>query len=312
MTRALVSLVVPCFNNGKEAVAAVEAMGQLALPERFELEAIVADDASTDDSRTVLETSLPGWARVVKSTYNRGRSGAINLGVECARGEYLFVLDADCIPLDREFLRSHLAMLSDNADASVGDVEGQATGFWGRYQSAAGRRRARAASAGSIHGLTTANLMIRAAAFRAIGGFDARYSHYGFEDRDFLLRLQRAGFRVQHSAHAVVRHVANADLTGICRKMRESGSRSSLLFRTAHPRAYRELGYAAIDATLHPVRAALLAPLARLALPRTARIEGWLQRERWPYHFRAAVVRAVTALAYFDGTRSTRAVASGK
>ena len=306
----LISLVLPCFNDGRHALATVQAVGRLVRPEGCRLEAIVIDDASTDDSAAVLEASLPPWSRVVVSQQNLGRGGAINLGVETAKGQWLLMLDSDCAPAADGFLLAHFALLAAGADASIGDIHGFAEGFWGRYQSTAGERRAKAARSGSVHGLTTANVMIRTEMFRTAGGFDPRYRHYGFEDRDFLLRLHRAGAQLRHAEDAAVIHAANLDLPGICRKMHECGWKSAPLFRNDHPEAYRELGYAAIDAALHPHRAELLSPLARTVVAESARIERWLNQGRLPYSLRAKVARIVTALAYLQGTRAAPSTAS--
>lgn len=304
MTDSMLSLVVPCFNGGAEALATVLAVAALERPPGCGFEAIVVDDASTDDSATMLAGRLPAWAQLVRAPVNLGRGGAINLGVASARGDLLLVLDCDCVPARPDFLLAHVALLDGGADASIGDIVGHAGGFWGRYQSAAARRRAAAAHGdGTLHSMTTANLMLRMPPFRAVGGFDSRYRHYGFEDRDLLLRLQQAGTRLAHNANAPVDHAANLDFPGISRKMLACGRYSAPLFRGDHPEAYRALGYAAIDATLHPWRAALLAPLARLAVARAGSIEAVLGQAWLPYPLRSGLARTATALAYLHGTR---------
>jgi GT2 family glycosyltransferase len=247
---------------------------------------------------------LPHWARLLRAPANLGRGGAINLGAAEARGEMLLLLDCDCLPARPDFLVAHHAALLAGADASIGDIAGDAEGFWGRYQSIAAARRAEAARTGGvIHAMTTANIMLRAEVFRAVGGFDTRYRHYGFEDRDLLLRLQRAGSRLAHNPGAAVDHAANLDLPGISRKMQACGRHSAPLFRADHSDAYRSLGYAAIDANLHPIRGALLAPFARLLLMRIDAIEALLRRDGLPFGMRSALARMATALAYLEGTR---------
>jgi GT2 family glycosyltransferase len=304
VSATLISLVIPCFNGGAEALAAVSAVGRLPLPDGHALEAIVVDDASTDDSAALLARQLPDWARLVRAPTNLGRGGAINLGVASAGGDLLLLLDCDCTPARPDYLLAHIELLARGADASIGDIVGHAGGFWGRYQSAAGKRRAAAArDGGMLHSMTTANILLRMPAFRAVGGFDARYRHYGFEDRDLLLRLQQAGARLAHNANAAVDHAANLDFPGISRKMQACGRHSAPLFRGDHPEAYRALGYAAIDAALHPWRGALLGPLARYAVGRADSVEGLLRRAWLPFPVRSRLARAATALAYLQGTR---------
>jgi GT2 family glycosyltransferase len=303
MNDALISLVVPCFNGGEEALATVLAAGKLPRPPGFKLEAIIVDDASTDGSTTMLAGQLPAWARLVQAPVNLGRGGAINLGASGARGTLLLVLDCDCVPSDDAFLLAHMATI-ENVDASIGDIRGHAEGFWGRYQSEAAHRRGNATADGldGVLGLTTANIMLRATAFRAVGGFDPRYRRYGFEDRDLLLRLHTSGARLKHTPAAVVDHADNLDLPGICRKLRECGRYSAPLFRGDHPQLYARLGYGALDATLHPFRGSLLGLPARFVFDRSRVLERWLQHGRTPYRLRALVARLAVGLAYLAGT----------
>ena len=305
MNSALLSVVLPCFNDGVQALAAVRSLECLPRPAGCELEGIVVDDASTDGSAAVLEKGLPAWVRLLRAEANLGRGGAINLGATGGRGSRLLILDSDCLPAAEQFLLAHDAALAAGVDASVGGIVGGGAGFWGRYQSQAAARRETASGAhGATSGMTTANVMIRAEVFRRAGGFDPRYRHYGFEDRDLLLRLQRCGARLEFNPRATARHSSDLGMAGIVGKMRSCGRYSAPLFRAAHPEAYARLGYQAIDAQLHPLRGALLAPFAGVMLSRADSIERVLQRDWVPFSLRAALARLTTALAYCEGTRT--------
>lgn len=299
----VISAVLPCFNVGDHALAAAAALAALPRPAGATLEVIVVDDASIDDSAARLAGALAPPARLLRAPRNLGRGGAINLGAAAARGDALLILDADCLPASDALLLAHAAALEEGADASVGGIDNDAPGFWGRYQARVAARRERGAQGDDVTGMTTANAMLRMDAFRRAGGFDERYHHYGFEDRDLLLRLQGAGARLRLNPAARVRHEGALDLPGIARKLRACGRYSASLFRAQHPEAYRRLGYAAVDARLHPLRGALLAPLAALLLPRAEAVERLLQREALPFTLRAGLARGVTALAYGTGTR---------
>src|SRR5205807_5067542 len=64
-----------------------------------DLEVVVTDDASTDRSAAVVRSFLDAhpWlpARLLQHPVNRGLGPARNTGVAQARGEYVFMLDAD-------------------------------------------------------------------------------------------------------------------------------------------------------------------------------------------------------------------------
>lgn len=89
MATALVSVVIPCFNQAHFLAEAIESVLQQSWP--F-LEVIVVDDGSTDDTRIVAATF-----NKVKYIYqeNQGVSRARNAGIKNSKGQYLIFLDAD-------------------------------------------------------------------------------------------------------------------------------------------------------------------------------------------------------------------------
>ncbi len=92
MSKPLVSVVIPSFNRGyivREAIDSV--LGQ----EGPEVEVIVADDGSTDDTAAVV-AAYAGRVTYVRQE-NRGPGVARNLGVRAARGDYVSFLDSDDI-----------------------------------------------------------------------------------------------------------------------------------------------------------------------------------------------------------------------
>jgi len=91
-----VSVVITNYNYSRYLLEAVESV--LSQTHR-DVEVIVVDDASTDESAGVLET-LMSRAGGISSTqvllkHNVGLPAARNLGVSLARGEFVFILDAD-------------------------------------------------------------------------------------------------------------------------------------------------------------------------------------------------------------------------
>ncbi|MCJ8500740.1 glycosyltransferase family 2 protein [Desulfatitalea alkaliphila] len=65
----------------------------------FTREYLFVDDCSTDDSITVIEKQTQGMANVtiIRNTDNMGPSVRLNQGARHARGDYLYLLDADDI-----------------------------------------------------------------------------------------------------------------------------------------------------------------------------------------------------------------------
>ena len=90
MTRTLVSVVIPTFNYARFVGDAVEsALGQ-TYPD---LEVIVVDDGSTDDTQRMLKR----FGSRIRYVYqnNRGLSAARNTGIRLANGEWIALLDSD-------------------------------------------------------------------------------------------------------------------------------------------------------------------------------------------------------------------------
>jgi glycosyltransferase involved in cell wall biosynthesis len=89
MTAPLVSVIIPCYNQGRFLGQAIDsALTQTHLP----IEVIVVDDGSTDDSAEVA-ARYPG-VRCVKQP-NRGAAAARNAGLRESTGEYVIFLDSD-------------------------------------------------------------------------------------------------------------------------------------------------------------------------------------------------------------------------
>jgi glycosyltransferase involved in cell wall biosynthesis len=85
----LVSVIITNFNYGRFVGAAIDSVLSQTCPD---VECIVVDDGSTDDSRSVIEQRSR-----VRSLFksNGGQAKALKAGVELARGDIIISLDAD-------------------------------------------------------------------------------------------------------------------------------------------------------------------------------------------------------------------------
>jgi glycosyltransferase involved in cell wall biosynthesis len=86
-----VSVIIPAYNSAAYLGEAVRSVQQQSYDD---WEAIVADDASGDDTFAVA-ASFGGRVRAVRGERNRGPAGARNLALEHASGELIALLDAD-------------------------------------------------------------------------------------------------------------------------------------------------------------------------------------------------------------------------
>lgn len=84
------SVVIPVFNYARFVGEAIEsALGQTRAP----LEVVVVDDGSTDGSRAIISSFGDSIRPVFKE--NGGHASAFNAGFRVARGDVVFLLDAD-------------------------------------------------------------------------------------------------------------------------------------------------------------------------------------------------------------------------
>ena len=92
--KPLVSIVIDSYNYAQFLTAAIDS----ALNQTYSnVEVIVVDDGSTDDSREVIES----YGEKIKAVFklNGGQASAMNRGFEAAAGELIYFLDSDDIAL---------------------------------------------------------------------------------------------------------------------------------------------------------------------------------------------------------------------
>ena len=93
-TEALVSIIVPVFNEAGTVGAVIERLLTIEFPAPREI--IVVNDGSTDGTRAALERLEPNLAvQIVHVDRNRGKGFAVRQGFARARGSVIAIQDAD-------------------------------------------------------------------------------------------------------------------------------------------------------------------------------------------------------------------------
>lgn len=120
----LISLIVPLFNEEKGIpllASRLTALRDRLLP-RYELECVLVDDGSRDETVSTIGAYFAGFqnVRVLKHGTNRGAGAAMRTGFQGASGEILCTIDADCTFDPLEIPKLLEAMEGTKADIAIG------------------------------------------------------------------------------------------------------------------------------------------------------------------------------------------------
>jgi GT2 family glycosyltransferase len=219
------SVIVVNFNSGELIFRCLERL-RGRLPAASEV--IVVDNASTDQSVECLEQ-----ARLIRNTANLGFARAVNQGLAVADGDYLLLLNPDCLVEDWA-IEVALCYMDQNPDVSIlgarvlrGDgrldpparrsFKTPSTYLWkclglsflfpsshifGRYYLSYLPED----QITDVDSVVGAFLLTRRAVVYQIGPLDERFFMY-CEDEDWCWRAKLAGGRVVYHPDVVVHHV---------------------------------------------------------------------------------------------------------
>lgn len=208
------SIVICTRNRANSLARALRSLAASEPPESGGWEVIVVDNASTDDTASVIHRFADEAGRVVPiRTIREARPGlahARNAGLRAARGEIILLTDDDCL-VSAEWLRTALRLLHDDPMQLIGgrvelfDPEDLPLAI----KTARERATLKDFSAlwGFVHG---ANMAMGRAVIARIGGFDVRFGAgaalRSAEDTDFVFRAWRAGVPVVYEPDLLVHH----------------------------------------------------------------------------------------------------------
>ncbi len=195
MEAPLITVVIPCYNQGDYLAEAIESVLAQTHPNR---EVIVIDDGSTDETPEVA-ARYPEVGYIYQD--NQGLSAARNTGISASRGEYLVFLDADDRLL-RDALRIGYEILSSHPDC--GFVSGhhyhirRDGTLQTRYpQEPMGSDDPYLALLMNNYIGMHATVMYRRSVFETVGNFNTALS--ACEDYDLYLRVARTQPTVRHA-----------------------------------------------------------------------------------------------------------------
>jgi len=179
-----VSVIVPTYNRANRLEGTLRSIVSQTYQD-FEL--IVVDDGSTDNTSKVIE-SFPS-AQYLPMKKNSGVSKARNIGLACAKGEFICFLDSDDLWKEKK-LEIQIHWMESNTDNQVCYTDE----IWVRNGVRVNQMNKHRKYTGDIfrHCLalcivSPSSVMIRAKLFNEIGNFDE--SLPACEDYDLWLRI---------------------------------------------------------------------------------------------------------------------------
>lgn len=183
----MVSVIIPCFNDGKYIEEAIESVERQTY---LNIEIIICDDGSTDRDTLLLLSKLKKNGLIVIHLNNSGPATARNKGIEVASGKYILPLDADD-KIDKTYIEKAVKIIESDTDIGVvycqAELFGKKKGKWllPNY---------------SFDKMIIDNIVFVTALFRKddwvkVGGYCEDFEH-GVEDYDFWLSILELGKKI--------------------------------------------------------------------------------------------------------------------
>lgn len=218
------SVVIPVYNRPDEVD---ELLQSLCSQTYRNFEVVVVEDGSAIPCKQVVDK----YAEALDVHYfekpNSGPGQTRNYAAERSRGEYLLILDSDCI-LPETYLTAVEAELQRELADAFGGPD-RAHDSFSDVQKAINYAMTSFFTTGGIRGgkkkmdkfyPRSFNMGVRAEVYKALGGFSAM--RFG-EDIDFSIRIFKGGYRCRLFPEAWVWHKRRTDLKKFFKQVHNSG-----------------------------------------------------------------------------------------
>lgn len=218
------SLIIPVYNRPDEVD---ELLASLEAQTMKDFEVVVVEDGSAIPCQHIVKEHASGLALRYYRKDNSGPGQSRNYGAERSQGEYLIVLDSDCV-LPPGYLQAVEDELRSRPCDAFGGPD-RAHDSFSPVQKAINYSMTSFFTTGGIRGgkkkldkfyPRSFNMGIRADLYRRLGGFSAM--RFG-EDIDFSIRIFRSGASCRLFPEAWVWHKRRTDLHKFFKQVHNSG-----------------------------------------------------------------------------------------
>jgi glycosyltransferase involved in cell wall biosynthesis len=224
-----VSVVIPAYNAQDTIAQAVShSLAQVKGP--MEVEVVVVDDGSTDDTAEVAESA---GARVIRQA-NSGPASARNRGWKSATGQVICFTDSDCVPT-AGWLEDLLdGFINRQVGAVAGSYEIANTSSWLAHWVHQEIMERHKRMPPFVRAFGSYNVAIPRYVLQATGGFDPGYRQASGEDNDLSYRIIKKGWRIAFRPQAKVAHFHPESLWQYLMEQYRHGFWRAKLYK-AHP-----------------------------------------------------------------------------
>lgn len=216
-----VSIVIPNYNGVALLRKYLPSLQALCAHYAGDTEIIVADDASTDDSRQMLSADFPD-VRVIARERNGGFSANCNSGLAVVRHGLVFFCNSD-VAVEPDFLDHIAPHFDDPAVFAVtpcgkrmhdhSPLDGAVFLRWSRgslrHSHMKWERELQAAGQTPPYRcdrVQGAYFVADTAKMRQLGGFDELYSPYYWEETDLSYRARKRAWQIHWEPRAIAYH----------------------------------------------------------------------------------------------------------
>jgi len=221
------SVVIGTYNQRDKLKEVLESLfAQTLSPYLYEI--IVVDSFSTDGTDKMIE-ELPTEHCPLNyiRQENKGRPGARNRGIEEAKGEIIFLTDADMLA-DKNLLQEHLTAHENKKNAIF---EGLTINPDGKPYI---KEKIKLGQKLRWSYFLTGNLSIPKDIIKNAGMFDMDFAGYGWEDVELGYRLNKLGVPLFYLPTAINYHLHPVTQEEMFKRKYDMG-RSAVIFYRKHP-----------------------------------------------------------------------------
>ncbi|KAA6338147.1 Poly-beta-1 6-N-acetyl-D-glucosamine synthase [termite gut metagenome] len=218
------SVIIPVFNRPDEVD---ELLRSLTLQSCTEFEVLIVEDGSAFPCKEVVDKYVQSLDIMYYVKPNSGPGNSRNYGAEKSRGDYLIILDSDCI-LPYNYLKSIEQELQATPVDAFGGTDRAHEAFTA-IQKAINYSMTSFFTTGGIRGgrkhmdrfyPRSFNMGVSREVYHALGGFsDMRFG----EDIDFSIRIFQNGYKCRFFPEAWVYHKRRTDLKKFFKQVHNSG-----------------------------------------------------------------------------------------